>query len=277
MRGRLLISSLLVLAACSKAPGSEDAAVEPSGGPDVNLTAAPGVAFTYAYRFRLPAGRIASAQETHAQACEKLGVSRCRITGMRYQLAGENDVRAGLDFKLDPTLARDFGKRGIDAITAAQGTLVDAEITGHNAAAALDRLTTDRARAVDEQRRLDSQLATAGSRATDRGTLQNQRADATRRLAALDDEAASQRASLATTPMSFTYDSGPAIASFDASAPIRSAAAIALGSAQLTLGVALGTSAAFGPPVLLLVLLWLAWRRLGPPLRGRFGVKRPAA
>ncbi|MBB4152771.1 hypothetical protein GGQ80_000659 [Sphingomonas jinjuensis] len=276
MRGRLLISSLLALAACSKAPDADDAADAPSAGPAVNVTAAPGVAFTYAYRFRLPAARIAGAQEAHAQACERLGVSRCRITGMRYQLAGENDIRAALEFKLDPTLARAFDKRGIDAITAAQGTLVDADITGQDAGAALARLATDRTRAIDEQRRLDAQLATAGSRASDRDTLQNQRADAARRLASLDDEAAGQRASLVTTPMSFAYDSGPAIAGFDASAPIRSAAAIAIGSAQLTLGVALGTAAAFGPPLLLLVLFWLGWRRLGPSILRRFVVERPA-
>lgn len=262
MRGRLLMASLLVLVACSKAPSAEDAPDESSAGPAVNVTAAPGVAFTYAYRFRLPAARVAAAQEAHAQACEKLGVSRCRITGMRYQLMGENDIRGVLDVQLDPTIARAFGKRGIDAVVAAQGTLVDAEITGQDAGGALDRLAVDRTRALEEQRRLDAALARGGSRATDRTTLQEQRAEAARRLAALDDEAAGQRASLATTPMSFTYDSGPAIAGFDASAPIRSAAAIALGSAQLTLGVVLGTAAALAPPALVLLLLWLAWHRL---------------
>lgn len=267
MRGRLMMASLLALAACSKAPSIEEAASEPSAGPAVNITAAPGVAFTYDYRFRLPAPRIAAAQEGHAQACEKLGISRCRITGMRYHLVGANDIRAALEFRLDPTLARAFGKRGIDAVVAAQGTLVYSEITGQDAGGALDRLAVDRTRALEEQRRLDAALARAGSRAADRATLQEQRADAARRLAALDDDAAGQRASLATTPMIFAYDSGPAVAGFDASAPIRSAAAIALGSAQMTLGVILGTAAALAPPALVLLLLWLAWHRLRPRAR----------
>ncbi|HMN84711.1 MAG TPA: hypothetical protein PKA74_01795, partial [Bauldia sp.] len=65
------------------------------------VTAAPGVAFNYRYAFSLPAGQIAAAQEAHAAACEQLGIARCRITGMRHQLLGENRVEAMLAFKLD--------------------------------------------------------------------------------------------------------------------------------------------------------------------------------
>jgi uncharacterized lipoprotein len=52
--------------------------------PGVNVTAAPGVAFNYRYAFQLPSSRIAAAQEAHASACETLGLTKCRITGMRY-------------------------------------------------------------------------------------------------------------------------------------------------------------------------------------------------
>lgn len=52
-------------------------------GPNVSVTAAPGVAFNYRYAYRLANARIQAAQEAHAQMCEKLTVARCRITGMR--------------------------------------------------------------------------------------------------------------------------------------------------------------------------------------------------
>jgi hypothetical protein len=61
-------------------------------GPNVAVTAAPGVAFNYRYAYRLANARIQAAQEAHAQMCEKLTVARCRITGMRYSLVNERDI-----------------------------------------------------------------------------------------------------------------------------------------------------------------------------------------
>jgi hypothetical protein len=72
-----------------------------AGPPGIGPSAAPGVAFNYRYAFRLPGERISAVQEQHAAACEKLGLDRCRITGMRYRLLGEEDVEAMLAFKLD--------------------------------------------------------------------------------------------------------------------------------------------------------------------------------
>ena len=111
MRTLLLATTCLCLAACGKAPDRESdsfsatanssetsgqhikaydvsqpsdqalaapAVVAPGG---IAVTAAPGVAFAYHYAFRLPSDHIAAAQEAHAQAGEKLGIARCRITG----------------------------------------------------------------------------------------------------------------------------------------------------------------------------------------------------
>src|SRR5687767_9511642 len=60
------------------APASrdQDAAAEQAGGPNISVSAAPGVAFNYRYAFRLPNARIAPAQEAHAAMCEKLGIAR---------------------------------------------------------------------------------------------------------------------------------------------------------------------------------------------------------
>ena len=103
----------------------------------IGPTAAPGVAFNYRYAFRLPAERIAQVQEQHAQICEALGVARCRITGMRYRVVNENDIEAMLAFKLDPAIARRFGRTASQRVAGANGMLTESEITGTDVASAI--------------------------------------------------------------------------------------------------------------------------------------------
>lgn len=260
----LLLAS--AVAACS-APNQQEAGsaenIADSGVPNVTVSAAPGVAFAYAYSFRLPSTAVARTQEAHAQACERLGLVRCRITGMRYRLDGENDISASLAFKLDPAIARRFGKEGVDLVTAAKGALVDAEVTGTDSGAEITRLSAERAGAGDELARIDRELARSGLPAAERATLQAQRAEAANRIAAARAGTAERQASLATTPMTFDYASGPAVRGFDMSAPLTSALDAAAGSARFTLAVLLGALALLGPPALAAALLWLGWRRWG--------------
>ncbi len=252
------------------APATESMAA--GRAPGIDVTAAPGVALTYRYGFRLPADGIDNVQEGHAQACEQLGPARCRITGMRYRLLGENNIEAALDFKLDPALARGFGKEGIAAVERATGTLVDAEITGTDTLPMTDRAGVDRARAQDEIRRLDAQLAAART-AAERAELQAQRADAARRIAAAADTAGAARDSLASTPVLFRYESGPAVRGFDTSAPFTSAINTGIASVETTLAVVLALLAIFGPPALVLGLV--IWAVIA--LRRRLRAQRPAA
>lgn len=273
--GSALLALAVTLAACSAPeqsnPSSERAGMEASDVAEppagVAVTAAPGVAFNYRYAFSLPAPKIAAAQETHAAACEKLGVARCRITGMRYRLAGENAVAAMLTFKLDPTLARAFGKDGIAAIQQAEGRLVDAEITGTDAGAEIARLAAERARARDELTRIDRELARTNLSASERAELQRQRADLVAQIEQVQSASGAQRESLANTPMTFDYRSGPAVRGFDASAPLSSALDLLSGSAQATLAFVLGALALLAPPGLVLAIGWLVWRWLRPRLR----------
>ena len=253
--------------------------------PDISPTAAPGVAFNYNYAFRLENNRIAPVQEAHARMCETLGVDRCRITGMRYRLLGENNIEAALDFKLAPELARGFGQRGIAGVEQAGGRLVDAEITGTDAGAVITSAGTERARAADELRRLDEAIARARN-GTERAELQAQRAEIARRIEAAQATTAQARDSLAQTPVNFLYESGPAVRGFDTSAPITSALDTAVGSAQATFAVLLGIIAIFGPPALAIGLaLWLFfqarawWRRRRPaaaPVQAGTGAAPPA-
>lgn len=248
--------------AAPQAPAMRD--VAESAAPGINVTAAPGVAFTYRYAFRLPAAKLASAQEAHATACEKLGVAHCRITGMRFRVLGENNNEGTLLLKLDPTLARAFGKQGIDAITAAEGKLVDAEITGTDAAAEITRLQSLKAQATAELQRIDRELARKDLKEDERSELQSQRAAITSQIADAKTGTSDQNEALANTPMQFDYQSGPAVQGFDGSAPITSAANVFVGSATVTIGFVLTALAVLIPPGIILLSGFLLWRRFRP-------------
>ncbi|HEX9947902.1 MAG TPA: DUF4349 domain-containing protein [Allosphingosinicella sp.] len=184
-----------------------DAVAESSAGPNVAVTAAPGVAFNYRYAFRLPAERVQGVQEQHAQACEKLGVERCRITGLRYRLV-DDDIEAMLAFKLDPALAREFGKQGIDAVVRAEGMLVDSEISGEDVGSKISVARRQEGSLDEELKRVEEQLARAGLRGSERAELQLQAQQLRERMRASRAVRTEQQESLATTPMTFNYGSG---------------------------------------------------------------------
>src|SRR5205085_3122199 len=100
------------------------------GGPNVSPTAAPGVAFNYRYSFALAPPRVAELLERHAAMCEELTIARCKITGMHYQMLGPGDFQARLELKLDPGLARAFGRRATEAVVQADGMATETEISG---------------------------------------------------------------------------------------------------------------------------------------------------
>lgn len=266
--GTAVCIAIAMLAGCSKAPDGTDApaASETAGAPGIAVTAAPGVAFNYRYGFRLPPRAIAAVQEAHASTCEKLGITRCRITGMDYRVVGENDIRGSLRFKLDPAIARAFGKRGIDIVQDAKGTLVSAEITGTDAAEAIERAGGTQAEAAAAVARADAALARSDASAEERAELQRQRAAAATAARDAAATAADNRASLARTPMTFDYESGDAVRGFDTSAPLTSALDTMVASGQVTLAVLLGIVAIFGPPAIVFVIGLLLWRRMRRPV-----------
>src|SRR5690349_6703198 len=136
MKKSILLAAT-VLAACSRNPQRSEQEPIPalresrpsmsyeqrddSTAPGVDVTSAPGVAFDYRYAFRLPGNRIGAVQEAHAQACEKLGIDKCRITAMRYRLVDQKDVEAMLALRLDPKIARQFGKDATGTVEKADG------------------------------------------------------------------------------------------------------------------------------------------------------------
>jgi len=276
MRGKAVVMIALLLAGCAKSEGGressasetfagEDTTTDASRarGPGISVTAAPGVAFRYAYEFRLPAARISTTQESHAQACEALGIARCRITGMHYAVGrGAPDITASLDFKLDPAIARKFGTAGIDAVVKAGGKLGSVDITGTDAGGAIKAIDQESARQRADLDRIEAQLAKLPAKAPERSTLQEQ-ADAIRQaLSANAANKSAQQESLATTPMHFDYGTTDSFAGFDADSPI--AIGLALGQQSFLAALSLLTIVlAGGLPWALLVLAgWWLWRRL---------------
>jgi hypothetical protein len=195
-------------AAPSAAPSPQMRADSRAAGPDISPTAAPGVAFNYRYAFRLPTDRVAQVQEQHAQTCESLGPRRCRITGMLYRVVNETDVEAMLAFRLDPAIARRFGRAGVEAVTRAEGMLTESEITGTDVGTEIRRAGRDIAELNEELRRIEARLAQGGLPAAERQRLEAEAQELRRAIQATQANREEAEETLATTPMVFNYGSG---------------------------------------------------------------------
>lgn len=231
-------------------------------GPNVSVTAAPGVAFNYRYSYRLANARIQAAQEAHAQRCEKLTVARCRITGMRYSLVNERDITASLELKLDPVIARQFGKDATKVVTDAQGMLVDQQITGTDMAPTIEGANRGRAALQDELDRINRELARPGLTNLDRDRLLSEANGVRAQMRGLAEQRTAAEETLATTPMAFYYGSGQMVPGFDDERPI--AQALERGGANFkgAIGFLIIAGATLLPWALLAGLLVWLWRRL---------------
>lgn len=188
-------------------PAPADAASANKAGPDIGGVVAPGVAFTYDYAFTLPAKAISGVQREHAAACEKLGVTRCRVTGMRYEQPKEDEVAARLDFLLAPDIAHRFGSDGIAAVEAADGKVDNASVNGEDAGGAITLSQQNSASITAEVARLDARLKTGGLGKGERTEL-TQRVEALReQLRGEEQTRRGKEASIASTPVTFAYSS----------------------------------------------------------------------
>jgi hypothetical protein len=275
MRKAFGLALVLLAAGCSRAPdhgagGERERTItsaDVASPPGIAPTAAPGVAFNYKYAFRLPYERISAVQEEHAQACEKLGLQRCRITGMYYHLTGERDVEARLDFKLDPAIARAFGKDGIAAVSRADGRLVTSEITGTDAGSTIDAANRNEGQQADALKKIEAGLAKPGLGAAERAELQRQAQQIREAIAASKADKAEQQESLAKTPMSFAYQSG------DMAPGVRRSLSEGFGNLIASLEWLLLAAITLLPWVLVGGLVWLVWRRFGS--KGRPAAESP--
>jgi len=280
MRNRAALLVLIALAGCAKRQENADDRTRPSRsydvqettesapgeGPGVSVTAAPGVAFHYRYAYRLPNLKIGSVQERHAQMCERLGVARCRITGMRYTLERNADVSATLDLKLDPAIARTFGKAATQAVTEADGVLANQEITGEDVGTGIAAARRNEAEISADIARIDRQLAQPGLSAGTREQLIAQAAQLREELRGTRGQRGDAEEALARTPMHFDYDTGAPV-------PVLRHAVEQAGDTALNalafLIVLVGALLPWGVVGLILFGLWRwlapTWRRRFPP------------
>jgi hypothetical protein len=253
------------------AAAPEQAAQRAAAGPNVGPTAAPGVAFNYRYSFRLAAQRIAEVQEAHAQMCERLTVARCRITGMHYRVVNDRDIEAMLAFKLDPAVARHFGREAVQEVVRAEGMLTESEISGTDVGTTIRAAGRNLADLQTELARIEARIRAAGP--ADRSALEYEAQQIRQQIAALRESRDQQQESLATTPMVFRYGSGDLVPGFAQRPTIRQSLQRAgesfVDGATLLLIVAITLL----PWALALGLIWL----IALFVRRRWFPKKPAA
>ena len=267
------IAVALLLTACSQRDegdqGTMDVAEErPVGSPDIGPSAAPGVAFSYAYDFRLADARIPAMQEAHAAACERLGLSRCRITGLKYNIGDDEQVTAMLQVKLDPTIARAFGKQSASAVATAGGRLINAEFTGEDEGSAIRSANSERREIETRIAEIEQRLKGLAAGDRERTALQSQleelrssRSGTTRVIAASEER-------LASTPMTFNYYGKGGVPGFRGANPIAEAWHTLVASAVAMISIVLqGLGAVLPWALLLLGIVMLVRSRVGAAVR----------
>lgn len=256
MRILAICVPLLLLAGCDGAPTSSGAA--PAGKAAAPADAASG-AFDYRYAYRVSAARIEAVQESHAKGCDQLGPARCRITAVRFNRDDQNNVVATLTLRIDPTLARAFGKQASATVTASGGALISADIAGADSIAAAGR-----GEAVMARLRAALDNAEAQGRAKPGDAAIVARADRLRAaIATIGELDQGAGTALASTPMILSYASGGSIPGVGASADASFETAGATFMTSLA-GLAV-VLAGIGPWALLLIggalaLRWLLGR-----------------
>jgi uncharacterized protein DUF4349 len=233
---------------------------EPPSAPGIVPTAAPGVAFDYRYGFRLPDANISAAQEEHAAACEKLGLTKCRITGMTYELDERDRVQATLGLSIDPLLARGFGKDAIAVIERRDGKLRYAEITGEDQNPALDDAARRQGNANQRIAQLEADLAKAKGE-NERVQLREQIRQLRAEIEQTQGQTSEAEAKIRRTPMTFTYQGGGASGrGFAGENPAAEAWYLFVDSVATLVSFLLKGLAVVLPWLLLLLLIVLGFR-----------------
>lgn len=230
-----------------------------SSPPDVSPSAAPGVAFRYGYEFSLPDKRISATQEAHASECEKLGLARCRITGMSYSVDQHEQVTAELDLKLDPSIARQFGKSAHQLVERSDGKLIRLDIGSSDEGTAIGQATRQKTDVAAQIDRLQQELAKTkpGTAAhanllSQIETLRQQASEQTRAIEA-------GQAALASTPMEFHYYGRGGVPGFRGN-PVREAWQTFVTTVVWLVGILLQALAVLIPLGVLLAVCIALWR-----------------
>jgi Domain of unknown function (DUF4349)/Prokaryotic membrane lipoprotein lipid attachment site len=271
-------TAMLAVTACSKSEApSDNAAVATeavaadasatsdkagSSPPDIGASVAPGVAFDFNYAFSLPEVKIAEAQEAHAALCAKLGIARCRVTGLTFSKERSGDINANMAFKIDPALALSFGRDATELVERVDGKLETSQVSGEDVGTKIVAGDKNAAQIRADLARIDVQLAIPKLSSQVRQQLMEEARELKSQLASIRSDRDDQVESLATTPVQFSYEPSEAVFGFQRGSAIQTG--LSTGSASLTaMGTILATViGGFGPWLVLVGLgIWL-FRRL---------------
>jgi hypothetical protein len=253
-------SALALLCSCSANDrGSQSQDRDSSSPPDIAPTAAPGVAFNYAYEFSLPDDRISATQEAHAGACENLGLSRCRITGMSYSVDQNEQVTAELDLRLDPLIARQFGKSAQQTVVGNDGKLVRLDIGSSDEGQAIDQATRQKNDASAQIAQLQQELARTKPGTDARSNLLTQIQTLQRQVSGQSQTIAGSQAALSSTPMELHYYGRGGVPGFRGN-PLREAWRTFVTTAVWLVGILLQALAVLVPLGLVAALFVALWR-----------------
>ena len=244
----------------TEAPATAEESADAAAAPRIGIEAAPGVAFDYAYTFRLVDKQIAKVQEEHAAACETLGVQRCRIVDVRYQLSDEKLVEAQTQFKLDPGIARRFGANAIASVEKAEGVLADASVAGEDVGTEILASQQRSAGSDAEIARLEARLKAGGLDKRERAELL---AQISQLRGQLGDERQTRRAGearIAWTSVAFNYVSDGGLPGIGHENPFANAGETLMRSGSTALTFVLTLAAAVLPWGILLALCVAFWR-----------------
>jgi hypothetical protein len=89
----------------------------------------PKLAYAYKLGFRLPGDGIATAQEAHRTACERMGATRCQLLGMSRGAAEDTEVAAFLKLRVAAGEAKRFSDEAIRVVAAAGGRAISTNVT----------------------------------------------------------------------------------------------------------------------------------------------------
>ena len=244
----------------TEAPATAEESADAAAAPRIGIEAAPGVAFDYAYTFRLVDKQIAKVQEEHAAACETLGVQRCRIVDVRYQLSDEKLVEAQTQFKLEPGIARRFGANAIASVEKAEGVLADASVAGEDVGTEILASQQRSAGSEAEIARIEARLKAGGLDKRERAELL---AQISQLRGQLGDERQSRRTGesrIAWTSVAFNYVSDGGLPGIGHENPFANAGETLMRSGSTALTFVLTLGAALLPWGILLALIVAFWR-----------------
>jgi hypothetical protein len=140
---------------------------------------------------------------------------------MRYRLVNQKDIQAMLALRLDPAVARNFGKQATETVGKADGMLVDLEISGEDVGSQIKAATRSETTMRADLAEVERQLAAMKANDPRRGELAARAEELRRDIRSLGESKAQGEEALAGTPMVFNYGSGRVIPGFDVRSPVR--------------------------------------------------------